>query len=281
MLSDIVLNTEGGCPVLTYEVPIGSLCADVTIYESSEASWRGLKNWSLSNLQKNPALTKALPHIFSLLNIRDVFVPRVLSNGTITSGSHLTDCFSLGTARVYQNQKVAADGLILAPGQTLMMSTTGCPLIIAGAGAHFIVAHAGRHSLIDPGVPNGKPTREHTSVVDAIVSSFWDQGIPPSKIVMTLLFPTPRIQFERDGKNRTYSAKDMALIAYAHTHWKDSIVEKDGNVFLDMEMVFLEQAIQAGVLCVSSMLQMPHLARTEDKKNKCERRHLVVVKRKE
>ena len=262
-----------------YEIPLGIIDTDVAILESSEASWRGLKNWSLDDIQDNPTLTTALSKVLRLLNVREAFVPCVArGSGRIVPLTDLTDCVPLVGARLYRNQDLPADGMFLAPGQTFMMSTRGCPLIIAGAGKHFIVAHAGLNSLIDPGAVIGTPTREHVSVVDSIVASFWEQGIPPSKIVMMMLFVTPAIKFERD-KALQYSAEDRALAAFVHARWKGGIVEKDREAFLDLETVFIEQALQARVVCASSTLHLPHLARTHDKRSSCERHHLVMVKR--
>ena len=119
------------------------------------------------------------------------------------------------------------------------------------------------------------------SVVYAIIEEFLKKGEQLNEIVMCMLFSIPTGLFDHHPMHSEYGAYNRALVSLVDTLWYGSTVRKDGNVFLDMESIFVNQAREVGVRrawATHSLREFPALAHTRDGKDPS-RRNLFVVKR--
>ncbi len=273
----------------TLRLPAGRITSLVSIFGPDDAAAYGLDSWSLKRLQQhgdisnNRLLVKALSQEFCNMGVTEAFAPNVTrASAKIIETRELLDQIWLDCARtIRRNQYVHADGIFLASDQAFVASAAGCGVIIAAAGNYLCVAHAGRDSLINRGAVVGKPTREHVSVVEAVIEQFRWREIEPGEIAMALLFSIPARTFEHDASHPVHGAYNRALADFVKTRWPDSIIREGGKTFLDLERVFLAQAIAAGVRKTwtqNSLAEHPDLAHTRDGKD-ANRRNLIVVKR--
>lgn len=276
------------------EVPLlPDMAITARIFSPWDAVRRGLPNWSLKQLQhhedveRNSFLTDVLTKVMSEMCVREVLAPHVSpASAEIINSDVLTDSINLGSIRMYRNKMVPADGVFLEPKQAFVMSVAGCPIILASADAgenngQLIVAHAGRDSLIDRGAIQGKPQREHVSVVHAIIDSFKKMGVSVRNITMVMMYAIPTNKFNHDADHPQYGEFNRALTTFVEKRWPDGILREDGHTFLSLENVFIGQASQAGIRYVwaaNSLNKYPLLAHTRDGQNPI-RRNLVVVRR--
>lgn len=258
----------------------------------------GIESWSLEALKLVPQNLSeeelASPFIAGLREaFRSVGAHRAYalhvaqSNARIVDTCILTKRISLGGGvSIRLNKLVPADGIILKKGRAFAMNGVGCPVVIASDGYDVIVAHAGRDSLIDRGAVVGKPTREHVSVVDAVVGALVDRGAIPNEIEMCMLFSIPSGVFEHRFDHEVYGDYNRALAMFITKRWWSGIIgpKSSSSFFLDLECLFEEQAFQAGVRnawSTHSLGEFPELAHTRDGKCSTDnnRRNLIVVKR--
>ncbi|OGG92917.1 hypothetical protein A2609_03565 [Candidatus Kaiserbacteria bacterium RIFOXYD1_FULL_47_14] len=255
--------------------------ARIGVWCPNEKHW----NWGLKPLQtqhdanKNQELVKQLYDALRKMGVHKAYAPNVASSSAIIiDGGELKEQIDLGTGvRLHRNSTVPADGIFLKKGQAFVMSSAGCPVIIATASNHMIVAHAGRDSLIDPGVLMREPTRTHLSVVYAIVKAF---GVRPSEIEMRMLFSIPEKAFRHDVNHWMYGEQNRRLAAFIGTWCPDGVSKENGSIFLNLEKIFLAQARMIGVqnaTATHSLNQFPAMAHTRDGED-VRRRNLVVVK---
>lgn len=255
------------------------------------AQQRGFLSWSLLPLQTQKdvsthyALAIGVRAALRSIGVRRAYAPNVgPASAAIVSATDLKECILLGGGvSLYRNHSIPADGVFLKPGDAFVMSAAGCPVIIATDGEHMLVAHAGRDSLIDRNAVMGLPmTREHLSIVDAIIAAFKEKGVPPQRIDMHMQLSIPAAAFEHRFDHPQYGAYNRALSAFVDAHWPHCTLNKtDKSMFLDLESVCVEQARQAGlryVWATSSLGEFPSLAHTRDGNNPY-RRNLVLVKR--
>ena len=175
----------------------------------------GIESWSLKTLgipQKfseeefaSPFIT-GLREAFRSVGAHRAFAPHVApASARIVDSCVLTERIYLGGGvSIRRNNAVPADGIILERGRAFAMSGAGCPVIVASDGYNVIVAHAGRDSLVDRGAVEGKPTREHLSVVNAIVGTFVDRGSIANGIEMCMLFSIPSGMFKHSFDHEVY-----------------------------------------------------------------------------
>jgi len=249
----------------------------------------GLTGWSLKPIQcqedveKNGHLASRLSSILFSFEIKEAFAPNVAAfSGHIANTGDMTTRIFLDHAILRRNRKLPADGVFLDPEQGFVMSAAGCPIILASGGNYFIAAHAGRDSLIERNTVTGKqPRREHQSVVDAIVDKFWRRGVPKRDIAMVMMFSIPTEAFEHRFDHPTYGEYNRLLDDFVRTRWPDCMTNGDNSMFLSLERVFAEQAVQHGISKVSaiySLAEFPRLAHTRDGGSR-DRRNLIVVRR--
>jgi len=246
-------------------------------------------NWGLKPLQtqhdadKNQELVKQLYGALKKMGVHKAYAPNVApASAAIIEIDALTEQIDLGTDIVlHRNSSVPADGIFLKKGDAFMMSSAGCPIIIATGGGQMIVAHAGRDSLIDRGVLMREPTRTHLSIVYAIAEAFIKQGIRPNEIEMQMLFSIPAKMFKHDLNHHLYGEQNHQLAAFMSTWCPDGATRENGSIFLNLEKIFLKQAQMIGVrkaFATHSLSQFPVMAHTHDKKGR-DRRNLLMVKR--
>ncbi|HUY05333.1 MAG TPA: hypothetical protein VMV62_01280 [Candidatus Paceibacterota bacterium] len=273
----------------TLRLPTGRTTSLIAALGPDDAAEHSLDNWSLKRLQQhgdvpsNRSLVRALSQEFCGMGITEAFAPNVTrASARIIEPKELLDQIWLDGARtIRRNQYVHADGIFLAPDQAFIASAAGCGIVVASAGDYECVAHGGRDSLINRGAVVGKPTRAHISVVDAIIEQFRWLEIEPSEIAMVLLFSIPARAFEHDARHPVHGAYNRALADFADNRWPGSIIRENGTTFLDLEHVFMAQAIEAGITKVwmaHSLAEHSDLAHTRDGKG-TDRRNLIIVKR--
>lgn len=269
-------------------VSLGHSDVTVSAWTPEDANRYGFSNWSLKPIQtrddatRHHALANGLRAAISSMGARRAYAPNVaMASATIISADELKKRILLGNIELYRDKEVPADGVSLRPGDAFVMSTAGCPIIIATAGEHVIVAHAGRDSLIERNAVLGKPSRQHMSIVYAVIEEFLKRGESLNRIAMCMLFSIPTELFDHHPRHPEHGAYNRALVTMVDTLWHGSTVRKDENVFLDMESVFVNQAREMGVRCAwatHSLRNFPSLAHTRDGKDPS-RRNLFVVKR--
>jgi hypothetical protein len=266
---------------------VGRLQATIQAFGPDDARENQLTDWSLKGLQSisdipsNRLLGLVLSRKLKNFCIAEALAPHVaLASARIVEISQLDRKikFQDQGPTIYRNKELPADGVVLRPKQAFIMSSAGCPLIVASAGDHMIVAHAARDSLIHRGAVTGDPTRKHLSVVDSIIDTFHRYEMPIDTISMTMLFAIPAEEFEHSESHPEYGNYNRALGTFVESRWPGGIVRKDGLMFLDLEQVFIEQAMSSGVKKAFSMCslgQFPDLVHTA----RSGERNLIIVKR--
>lgn len=271
--------------------PVGGQLVTVAALEPGLIEPYGLAGWSLKPIQcqedveQNESLAARISRVLFWLEIKEAFAPNVAAfSGHIANPEDMTTKIVLDHAILRRNRELPADGVFLNSEQGFIMSAAGCPIILASAGDYFIAAHAGRDSLIERNAVTGKgPRREHQSVVDAIIDKFWQRGVPKRDIAMVMMFSIPAEAFEHRFDHPTYGEYNRRLDDFVRTQWPGCMTDGDGSMFLSLERVFAEQAVQQGVSKVSayySLAEFPRLAHTRDGSNR-DRRNLIVVRRDE
>lgn len=248
------------------------------------------EGWSLRTLQRqedvkrNEHLTRGVREALRKMGVYKAYAPHIApASARIVDTRALNERIDLGEGFILQrNNLLPADGLFVGKGYAFVMSSWGCPVIIATADEQMIVAHAGRDSLIDRGAVVGEPTRKHVSVVDAIIEAFSERGIPPSKIAMNMNFAVPAAAFGHRLDDECPGAPyNRALLTFVRERWPLAAVSTDEKMFLDLGCLCEEQAFRAGVQNVwatNSLSEFPALAHTHDGKG-ADRRNLFIVKR--
>lgn len=269
--------------------PVGEQSVTVAAFEPELVEPYGLTGWSLKPIQRQEDverhghLASRLSSELSFLDVKEAFAPNVAAfSGHIATSGDMTTKIVLDHAILRRNRELPADGVFLDPKQGFVMSAAGCPIILAGGGNYFIAAHAGRDSLIERNAVTGKGSRrEHQSVVDAIADKFWQRGVPKRDIAMVMMFSIPAEAFEHRFDHPTYGEYNRLLDDFVRTRWPDCMTNGDNSMFLSLERVFAEQAVQHGISKVSacySLAEFPRLAHTRDGGAR-DRRNLIVVRR--
>ena len=269
-------------------VPVGRLDATVNAWSPDDALQYGVESWSLRQMQtqddavRDPSLARGLR--IALAGVKTAYAPNVaVSSAAVVPTENLKkNKIQLRGTSIYRNKEAPADGVFLNRDEAVVMSGSGCPIIIATAGRRMVVAHAGRDSLIERSAVLGMPTRRHVSVVNAIIEALLGKGEPLNGIVMCMLCSVPAELFEHRFDHPQYGSYNHALVNFVDARWPGCTTRR-GNVavFLNLESVFTAQALEAGVWhtwAMSSLRDYTALAHTRD--GKCpSRRNLFVVKR--
>lgn len=261
----------------------------IAVYSPDDAVQQGISSWSLWPLQKEEdsfrqyALRRGIRNAFEEVGTENAYAPNVTTaSARIVTGGELTIRILLGRGMsLYRNIQLHADGVFLKPGETFVMSGAGCPIITAEAGPYMIVAHAARDSLVERGAVMGTPRRRHISVAHAIVDAFKKRGIRTEHMVMHMQFAIPMMSFLHRFDHPDYGDYNRRLGSFIDSRWPDCTRNTPAGVFISLEDLFIEQALQLGVRNVAatnSLEDFPDLAYTRDGKDPS-RRNLYVVKR--
>lgn len=255
---------------------------------------RHLSNWSLKDLQLpadvgfNKPLIGAISDVFTKLNITHAWAPSVASaNAMIIDHKDLMYGISLkGNKILYRNPNVPADGIFLEHGEAFVMSSAGCPLIVATAGNEMIAAHAGIHSLMDKSMYTNQAPRRHKSVVFAIIEAMLRSvdNLELKDIKMWVLFSIPASVFTYHFGSSQYGKRNRLFIDVIKEEYPECVIEKQHNncAQIDLETLIMMQATQKGVTNVfisDSLSEHPGLTHTR-KGTDYKKRNLIVVRRK-
>ncbi len=265
----------------------------VAVLEPCEAFNRGVATWTLKRLRgpsdifPEKTLVKILSEILETFRIKKAYAPSAsASNAEIISTAE-RGWIPIGypkKPKIMRNPTCPADGVVLNPGNGFIISTAGCPIIVATGRGEMIVARAGRDSLIDRVIVDereGMYPRAHPSVVDSIVASFGNMGVPAGGIHMHAFFAIPSHLFTHRFDHPTYGRYNRRLYEFVSERWMSAIAGKTSRSFcLSLNNLIMAQAHNAGVGSVTashSITDHPELAHTHDGQNK-NRRNLVIVR---
>ncbi len=255
---------------------------------------RNLSNWSLRDFQgpidaeSHRPLAVAISKIFTKLNITQAYAPSVASaNASIIDSKDLTHGISLkGHKMLYRNTEVPADGIFLKQGSAFVMSSAGCPLIIATAGDEMIASHAGIHSLIDEAMYTNQKPRRHKSVVFSIIEALLRSvdNLKPEDIKMWVLFSIPASVFTYRFGNSQYGRRNRLFINAIKEDCPECVIEMqhDNCAQIDLETLIMMHATRKGVKDIyisDSLSKHPGLTHTR-KGTDYKKRNLIVVRRK-
>lgn len=277
--------------MLVNEVRCGYERAVVKAWGPASDAECGVTSWSLPFAQHETDGTPraALVKVLGELSARNVYAPhvgsasaRIVSPTALSQIVHIRDGVNLR-----RNSRFPADGTLIRPGDAFAMCVAGCPVVIATGGGHMVVAHAGRDSLVDRGAVTGTSTRTYVSVVHAILATFREEGVQPGRIAMRMLLAIPAEKFGHWFGHPQYGGFNRRLAEFVDFRWKGACsVRSNGSgpctAFLNLERLFIAQAIEAGVQEVETshpLSDHPCLAHTHDGHSNRGRRNLVVVKR--
>lgn len=254
-----------------------------------------LSNWSLKNLQmpidaeSNRPLANAISNVFEILNVTQAWAPSVASaNATIIDCKDLIHGISLkGHRMLYRNPDVPADGIFLERGGTFVMSSAGCPLIVATAGDEMITAHAGIHSLVDEAMYTSQTPRQHESVVFSIIEALMRSvdNLEPKDIKMWVLFSIPTPAFTYRFGSSQYGMRNRLFINALKANYPECVIERqhDNCAQIDLETLIMMQTAKKDVTNVfisDSLSKHPELTHTR-KGTDYKKRNLIVVRRKQ
>ncbi len=261
---------------------------EATLYERSLSNW-SLKNFQLpADMESHRPLADAISKVFTKLNITQAYAPSVASaNAVITDHKNLTHGLFLKGHRVlYRNPNVPADGIFLKQGGAFVMSSAGCPLIIATAGDEMIASHAGVHSLIDEAMYTTQKPRRHKSVVFSIIEALLRSvdNLKPEDIKMWVLFSIPASVFIYRFGTSEYGKHNRSFINAIKEDCQECVIEMqhDNCAQIDLETLIMMHATRKGVKDIyisDSLSKHPGLTHTR-KGTDYKKRNLIVVRRK-
>jgi len=256
-----------------------------------EAKKYSSHGWSLQTLQTikdiwRSNIFKGVREVLRKMQVKRAFAPHVVpASANVVNINVLHEQIDLGKNIVLcRNNSVPADGVFLGKGHAFVMSSAGCPIIVAKAGRQMVVAHASRDSLIDRGAVMDNPSRRNVSVVQSIVKEFLDRGASLNEISMCMLLSIPADRFEHRFDHPKFGDYNTALAIFIDEKWpRSGTIHDNEGVFPNLEGIFLEQAKQVHVCSVWTehpLAKHSELAHTRDghPDSAC-RRNLIVVKR--
>jgi hypothetical protein len=273
---------------------VGELEALALVLAPDESFRFGLNSWSLKDLQTqedvetHPLLAKGLQDAMRSMRIYKAYAPNVAPASAEITSTCLLQEINLGDGRfLYRNHDIPADGIFLRKGAAFMMSSAGCPVIIATAHDQMAIAHAGRDSLIDrDAVLTGEPMRIFFGAVYSLTATFAGKNISPEAITMSMHFALPAESFEHSFEHPLHGEYNRRLAELLEEQWPSAIARKNHKgILLDLGSLFKEQALNAGVSeakVMDSLAELPYLTHTRDGRDPSgERklRNLIVVKR--
>lgn len=274
-----------------HNVSIGWSEIEVNVWTPEDALRYGVQSWSLRPIQSQEDVTKhhtlanGLRATLSSIGAQRVFAPNVaeMSGVVVPSGELMANPIRLNGTCLYRNKDLPADGTFLEPNDAFVASTAGCPIVVASDKRHrtMLASHAGSRSLLEGEAVLGKPRRKHVSVVYSIIEALKERGARAGDITMCMMYCIPAEVFEHRLDHPQYGSYNRRLGEMVDALWPGCTVRKNNAVFLDLESLFIAQALESGVRhtwAMNSLSDFPALAHTRDGKDSS-RRNLFVVKR--
>lgn len=125
---------------------------------------------------------------------------------------------------------VDADGVIIPEGQAFYLASADCVTIVATdpKSGLTIAAQGGRDCLIDRKRVNGDgPSREHESVVDAMVARFKEAGINPKYLKVFLTCGIGPKEFEHNFFDPKYGQGNIKMCLDLVAKWGKAVLDGD------------------------------------------------------
>lgn len=251
-----------------------------------------VSNWSLKQVRnqndvsqgdaEQQRFVRGLRYALYDMNIKKAYAPKIVPpTGRVVDIRSLTQRIQLGGDMCVCRGKDPADGIRINPEEGFLASLGGCPLIIAVCGELMIVAHAALDSMIHPDVVLGrKSITEEPGIVNAVINEFLKQGASVERISMCMVFSIPL--YKRQFNHSIYGPGNIALWGIISKQWPAGATRKNGDMILNLEGLFTEQARRRGVQDIQTTLpltEFPDLPHTYDGKSAPNLRYLAIVKR--
>ncbi len=114
---------------------------------------------------------------------------------------------------IHTNPDYPTEGTWPEPDEFVVYPTGGCPILVFEGGGQLCVAHAGRDSLVDrERIKTGKKSREHESVIHAVVHEFRERGITgPGTIRVHGFFGLPPRAFDHSRDHEIYGTINQRM----------------------------------------------------------------------
>lgn len=133
-------------------------------------------NWRITTKdESDPALLDTIGTIAKNAGAQAVLAPRPAEfNALICKDQDLSASFSLGNSGISIHRGYNADGCEIPEQKAFFLASADCTTIVGYSDKthKVIAAHAGRDSLIDRNRINNGDSRQHESVVDAVIEAF-------------------------------------------------------------------------------------------------------------
>jgi len=212
-------------------------------------------NWSLAGAtqeeaeKNNPGILGRMEYLMLEYDC-DIFAPNPSEfNAKVVHQSDFTDRWLTPGLQTKLYRGLKADGFVLIEsGTAFAVSSADCPTAVLydPKTGRVGAAHAGRDSLIDPGVVHdGKPSREHLSVIDALaeqvgrgdkcqLQAFISCGIGP-------------VSYTHPPDHEIHGEKNRRLIEFIFRHWGGWAVPipEKGQIWLDN--IIFQQLMKHGL----------------------------------
>lgn len=176
-----------------------------------------------------------------------IFAPSVQHQcGEVVRGYRLSDRIHLPKSiTLLRNKDLPADGVVLEPRESFLMSTTGA-LLVASGGGRVIAASATRDSLIDRGRLMGERTRNFETVLTSMRNHFGVKQVDPGEVTVRLFFAYSPQDFahelvDRDGKSFEYNRR---LADYLSATCPDAVTRTSEIAYIDLMQLVAHQCRQ-------------------------------------
>ncbi len=199
-------------------------------------------NWTLARLELDaPGVERVvrLRQVAEALGLKTIWSPSpVKFNGRICSRSELKIRVSIdATQDIAIMRGMEADGCLIAPTESLIMSVGGCAVVVMEYQGRVVAAHAGLkcfydHELAISGTKT--PNREHESVVEAAGRALTTGGaaLDPTQLHVRVLFPLSRKVHTHSLKDTVHGANNERLHQHFIKKWGTGCgvrLEQDGH----------------------------------------------------
>lgn len=252
-------------------------------------------NWSLAPLQlegdefkaETKTLVERLGSIATAFGVQTLFAPNPTQfNGIIAKQDDLPQVLKL-PGNTHLHRGFFADGIELLPGNGMVLSAGGCPLITAWHGDIVVVAHAGLESLFNLKNP------ERLSVVDNIVAYFKASGVGNTSTISARVdFAIPPHQYAHPLNDPEWSEKNQQLCSELTKRWGKDVLwdQYPSRGCIDLVQVIKSQFATHECTQVDQGMHLPPTItlsggkqivayHTRMPKPYCNRRNLIVAMR--
>lgn len=140
-----------------------------------------------------------------------------------------------------------ADGCDVPQGTAFWLSSADCPAIIAwDPNGRLVCAHAGLNSLIDRELAiNGKKSRPHNSVVDAIIEEL--SCSYPARLKVAIYCGISAEHFEHPWGHPQYGPENMGICKCLLVGNPDAVIHPHSAGKIDLAAVIKHQFMRHGV----------------------------------